>query len=163
MYMEFRNIKGWSINPLDSIFEAIPLVVLCFFTFRNLIKDAKLFRNCKQRISFLPSFTCILFLAIIFSHLYIHAQKAMNKTIFTAHNYQLTDEGFHLEFKENGFVQGLVARRFTEDYYWGKYKKDGDTIYLDMQTNINLGNTAVVKNDTMKMVGDSIYFLIERP
>lgn len=160
-YIEFISIKGWSIFGGDII-DYLPLIFLCIAGIIFLFKDTKLYRSSKAKISFLPSFTCFVIAAIIIGHISFRLNTIKSKTIFTAYNYQLSDEGFNLEFKENGYVKGLLLRRFSEDFFWGTYQKVGDTIHLNMRTNINLGDLAILKNDTLKMVGDSIYFLTER-
>jgi hypothetical protein len=161
IYIEFISIKGWSIFGGDLL-DYLPLLFLCIAGILFLLKDRKLFSRSKNVVSFLPSITCFLIVVIVVAHIMFRLESIKSKTNFTAYNYQLSGEGFSLEFKENGYVKGILVRKFSEDFFWGTYRKVGDTIHLNMRTNINLGDLAVIKNDTMKMVGTSIYFLTEQ-
>jgi hypothetical protein len=160
-YLEFISVKGWELLG-GEIIDYLPLTFLCIAGVFFLFRDRKLWKTSRNITSFLPSFTCFFIAAIVVGHILFRLQTIKSKTVFTAYNYQITDEGFNLEFKENGYVNGILVRRFSSDYFWGKYQKVGDTIHLKMRTNIDLGDLAILNNDTMKMVGDSIYFLIER-
>lgn len=158
-YVEFFTVKGWDLFGADII-SNVPLVLLCILILRFASGDAKIYRGSKRLNSFLPSFIGLAFAIVIFGHIYFRLETAKGETLFKAYTHQLSDEGFYLEFKKNGYVGGVLARKFSEDYFWGTYKKRNDTIFLNVRNNIQLGNTAILTNDTLKMIGDSMYFLI---
>jgi hypothetical protein len=158
-YLEFRNIKECTLFFIADIVEVIPLIILSLLTLIYLFKI--IFSPTYKRFEYhtlLIGGSC--FLVLIFGHMYIRGQNDASKTAFKAYNYNISDEGFILDFKENKHLKAQLIEKFSEKFYWGKYEKFGDTIELDLKTDFKLGKKAILKNDTMRIYNDSIYFLV---
>ena len=161
VYIEFISIKGWTIDLIGGFFDLIPFSLLSVLFFVFAYKDFTLYKSNNKITSYLPTLTCLGFIMVVAGQMYLTAQRMKSKPLFTAYNYQITDEGFNLEFLKNGYVKGLLARRFSVDYFCGKYEIVGDTVHLKMRNNIGLGSVGVLYNDSLQMVDDSIYFLVD--
>ena len=113
---------------------------------------------------YLPAILCIASLTIIGWHQ--RKIKRLDKlpTIFSATTYDIgNDGGFTLEFKANGYVNAKKIDHFESTFYRGKYIQNRDSFHLSIPLDFQLGKTAIIKRDSLYIVGDTIKFFVLRP
>ena len=162
VWLQFRNIKEDSVLGLDML-DGVPLAALCILTTIFLFSNSLQFRKTKNYLSFIPAFTGLVFIAIIFGHKQWRSSLDSSRTLFTATNNSLgSDGGFIFDFKENNQLKGEKRDHWMVTYYWGRYKKQGDTLLLDIPLNFKMGRHAVLHNDILKFTDDTIHFEVYR-
>lgn len=83
--------------------------------------------------------------------------------IFTASTTQIgNDGGFSLNFKREGIVKATKMDHWSVTYYWGKYRLEKDTVYLDVPLDFELGKIAVLEKDALRFLGDTLVFRVYR-
>ena len=70
-----------------------------------------------------------------------------------------------LDFKSNGSLKIIASYKFSDAYFWGSYKKDGDTLLLDINPDFRMGRKGLIKNNNFQFLDDTInnstYYLID--
>ena len=108
------------------------------------------------------SISFLLVIAILI-HIYLRYLDDSNQTLMTAFGYSIDNGELTFEFKEDGILRGKLIQKFTERHYSGTYSKVGDTITIDIITDLKIPNKVIVKGDTMFFPNSSDFFYIHRP
>jgi len=155
---EFQSIKEWTLFG-GGIFEAFVLIILCILTVVFLFTDYSRFRQTRNYLSFIHSFTGLLCLGLVFGHMIIRSSKDNSKTLFEAYNENIGIDGdFTLDFKVNNHLKGTRVDHFSTISYWGSYVKRGDTLILNIPLDFQMGRHAILKGNTMQFTDDTIHF-----
>ena len=161
--IEFQIIRYWSISFIEDILAYIPLILLVILSFLLLRKNGIAFTKTKKIISYIPASISFLFVIVILGHMYFRYLDDSSKTIMTAFGYSIDNGELSFDFKENGILKGKLIQKFTERHYSGKYSQVGDTITMDIITDLKISKKVIVKGDTMRFPNDPDYFYISRP
>lgn len=163
LYLEFRDIKEWTLFLGDDLFDAVPLITLCTLTVVYLFKNSKQYRQQSNIMCFLPCVMGLLFLAVTVGHMLLRSKYDNSPTAFTATNYDLgSDGGFTLDFKKNNHLKGIKIDRFSTTTYWGTYKQQGDTLVLNIPLDFKMGRQAVFQDSILRFINDTVKFEVYR-
>ena len=161
--LEFRSyVIGGLLGP--DLFKYFLIFILLLLLIVYFVIDIIQYRKTKKYFSFSPTITCLFLLLVVFGHMYGRDQNDSSKSLFKAvQNKKINErESLTFDFKENGHLKAIATNKFTDNYYWGSYKKSDDTLFINLKTDFNLGQKAIVKGDTMHLIGDTIYYLIRK-
>lgn len=160
VYLEFRNMKEWTLfggNLLDNV----PFFILCIVLVVCLWKNIRQFRQSKNLVSLFPFTIGLVLFALTLGHNLLRSRHDKSPTLFTATNYDLgTDGGFRLHFKKDDYLVGEKIDHFSTTTYWGEYKRNGDTIILDIPLDFKMGRQAVIQNNVLRFLDDTVKFEI---
>jgi hypothetical protein len=160
MFLEFRSIKE-SIISWGDLFDAIPLFVLFILTIAYLFVNSGQYRQHKNLRSFIPSAVGLLLLGVTAGHMWLRSHYDNSPTLFTATNYELgNDGGFSLEFKKNNHLKGKKIDHFSSTTYWGTYKKQSDTLILNIPLDFKMGRQAIFQDSILRFIDDTVKFEI---
>ena len=102
----------------------------------------------------------IAILAIVW-HTHLRNNLDNSQTSFTAATSQIgSDGGFIIDFKKNGHLKAERQDHWSVTYYWGNYTVEKDTIQLDLSLDFKLGKQAILTNNSLQIIGDTIRFAI---
>ncbi|WP_153042699.1 hypothetical protein [Rufibacter ruber] len=158
--IQFRSIKPnlW----LEEVLFTIPFLILCILAVAYLINDTRRYDDGDGVVSYLPSCTAILFISVIFIHIYHRSSKGFGKTSFIATNEQFS-HGLEIDFKANQNLKITQYHKFGETEYFGGYSISGDTVFLDINTDFQLGDKAILTDDTLYFKKQKLAFSIRKP
>jgi hypothetical protein len=157
LFEEFKKVK---INLLfEGVFRGAFLLLFFTGTIIQLFNDIHSLRQTKTITAFLPSISLIVLWAIISIHSFLWSRGT---TKFTAYTDDI-DHGVLLDFRDDNTLQITHFFKFGEKIYLGKYSELKDTLILCIETDIPFGNKAIMRNDTLQFVNDTVAFSIERP
>ena len=106
--------------------KQIPFVILCILTILLAIVDYKSFRTRKTFLNFLPTFLAVLFLGMTIYKKIINNKRTVLKVV----NQSGAKNVLEFDFKKNNNYVLTEVNLLGQDVYYGKYKRNGDTIYL---------------------------------
>jgi hypothetical protein len=157
IYSAYLPVKHYSL--FFSWIYSAPFILLCLsalvflvFLIRQYVKEVK-------PIALMPFIICLVsgFLAY-----YLNERRASlddSDTSFKASTDKFgNDGGFYMDFKKNGYVQAERHNHWELTSYWGKYRRDKDTIYLDVPLDFPLGKKAILTDTTLRFVDDTVIF-----
>lgn len=157
-YLEFRNIKEWTLFG-GELLDKLPFIMLCLVLVVCGFKNIRQFRRSKNLVSLLPLTIGFALFALILGHNLLRSHHDNSPTLFTATNYDLgTDGGFRLHFKKDDYLLGEKIDHFSTTTYWGGYKRNGDTITLNIPLDFKMGRQAVVQNNVLRFLDDTVRF-----
>jgi hypothetical protein len=163
VYLQVRSIKGTDIFGMD-IFQYFPLIILCIITFIYFIKNLKVFKQTSDFKSLLPSGIGLAIILLTLGHALIRFNLDNSKSLFIAENYDIgSDNVFRLDFKSNNHLVGHKIDRFGSTFYWGSYIKRQDTLKLNIHLDFKMGRQAILRNDTLHFIDDTIHFIVFLP
>lgn len=61
------------------------------------------------------------------------------------------------DFKKNGHLLVEANLKFSTDYYWGSYKRKGDTLIMDIPIDFENGKIAYFKNNQFRFLDDTLH------
>jgi hypothetical protein len=126
-----------------------------------LIKNRRQYKQTKSLVSFLPFIIGFALLCFTLGHKLLRSHHDKLPTLFTATNYDLgTDGGFRLHFKKGNYLLGEKIDHFRTTTYWGEYKRSGDTIILNIPLDFKMGRQAIVQNNVLRFLDDTVKFEI---
>jgi hypothetical protein len=160
--MEFQSsIKGGLMGS-PHVFKYFLIIVLVALAIAYLFMGIKAYRSSQEKSEFLPLITVLILLGVIYGHILYRDKMDNSKSAFTAYTTEKIEgrESTEIDFKTNGYLKVHVANKFTDDYYWGKYEKRGDTLLLDVETDFKLKKRAIIQGDTLRFVGDSTLYRV---
>lgn len=163
-FFQFKQIKEWSLFLDDFSLGIIFLVISCILTIVSFFNSLRLFKQKQPFYVFLPPFVGLVLVIAVSGHRFY--QEAINKrrTLFQAMNDDIgSDGGFRFDFKEGGYLQGTKVDRFSTTYYWGKFKRQKDTLLLDIPLDFNLGRRAYLQNNILRFQDDTTKFTLYAP
>lgn len=143
-----------------ELFFDLLLVILCILTVVYLFKNYKQLTHTHKLVAFLPSFSGVIFMLLIFGHMYVRALNDRSATAFEAYT-DTDDASLRFDFKKSGHLKGELIDKFSSKYYWGSYRKAGDTVTVDIKTDFPLGRTAVMKKDTLYFIDNSLVLTVQ--
>jgi hypothetical protein len=159
IYYQFKPIKESSIFLDDFFLSTFFLSATCLFTLTSLIRSIKSFKQQQRFVFFLPAIAGLASMSMVFAHRFYRSQADERQILFQAMNYDIgTDGGFTFEFKKDGYLKGLKNDRLSTTYYWGRYKRQADTLLLDIQLDFKLGRVAYVQGGKMHFKNDTTMF-----
>jgi hypothetical protein len=162
LYFEFLDIKKENPLPFAVIFDIAILVFFVIGTGFQIVKDILYYKIKNVLSSFLPSVSLIIILISIFIHRYLYSDEVFGTTKFTAYNDHI-NHGVLLDFKTNGNLKIVSYYKFGETQSWGKYSQSADTLILNIETDFKLGRKALLKNDTLYFIDDTVCFVMTYP
>ncbi len=163
-YFECQDIKRWEILLGPELLKSIPLVLLCLLTPIYLLKNNIQYQETNRFKDFTPSLTGLFFLILVFGHKIIRSNLDSSPTLFTAINYDIgNDGGFTLDFKKNNHLTGKRIDHFSETSYWGNYIKRGDTLFLNIPLDFAMGKHAILNDNTLCFIDDTVHFSVFKP
>ena len=110
--------------------KQIPFVTLCILTILLAIVDYKYFRIRKTFLNFLPTFLAVLFLGVTIYKKIIRNNINNEETVIKVVNQAGATNVLEFDFKKNNNYVLTEFNLLGRDVYYGKYKKNSDTIYL---------------------------------
>ena len=104
--------------------------------------------------------------ALLIHHLYRENNDKSQSLILVGQNKKIEGrESTMLDFKSNGSLKIIASYKFSDAYFWGSYKKDGDTLLLDINPDFRMGRKGLIKNNNFQFLDDTInnstYYLID--
>ncbi len=93
--------------------------------------------------------------------MYYRSDDGYGKTSFKAYNNRI-NHGVVLDFKSNDNLKITQLYKMGTTTYWGTYKRNRDTFYLFIDLDFNLGDKAVLKNDTLTFLANGLKFVVQR-
>lgn len=145
-----------------DVFKYFLIFVLATLAIVYLFTAIKAYQVSKEKSEFLPLLTTLLLLAIIYTHIVYRDKMDNSKSAFIAYTTEKIEgrESTEIDFKTNGYLKVHVTYKFTDDYYWGNYEKQDDTLILRVKTNFKLGKRAIIRGDTLQFAGDSTLYIM---
>ena len=110
--------------------KQIPFVTLCILTMLLAIVDFKSFRTSRTFLNFIPTFLAVLFLSVTIYKKIERNAIASERTVLKVVNQAGAKNVLQFDFKEHDNYVLTESNLLGRDVYYGKYKKNGDTIYL---------------------------------
>lgn len=110
--------------------KQIPFVTLFILTILLVVIDYKSFRTRKTFLNFLPTFLAVLFLGVT---IYKKIEKnaiASERTVLKVVNQAGAKNVLEFDFKEGNNYVLTESNLLGRNVYYGKYKRNSDTIYL---------------------------------
>lgn len=111
-------------------FKQIPFVILCILTILLAIVDYKSFRTRKTFLNFLPTFLAVLFLGVTSYKKIIRNNINNERTVLKVINQAGANNVLEFDFKKSNNYVLTEVNLLGQDVYYGKYKRNSDTIYL---------------------------------
>jgi hypothetical protein len=157
IFSAYLPVKHYSL--FFSWIYSAPIVLLCLsalvflvFLIRQYIKEVK-------PVALVPFIICLV--SGFFAY-YLEGRREgldHSDTSFKASTDKFGDDGgFYIDFKKNGHVQAERHSHWELTSYWGGYRRDGDTIYLDIPLDFPLGKKAVLTDTTLRFLDDTVIF-----
>ena len=154
---EFRSIKQYSLF-FDWVHSA-PFYILWLLMFFFLVVNIIQYIKYRKILVLLPLLICIISILIVVRIKTRRDFLDNSETSFKATTYSIgNDGGFILDFKKNGHLKAERRDHWLLTYYWGKFTSKGDTIYLDIPLDFNLGKQAVLNGKTLNIINDTVTF-----
>jgi hypothetical protein len=133
--------------------KQIPFVILCILTILLAIVDYKSFRTRETFLNFLPSFLAVLFLCVTIYKKMIRNNINTERTVLKVVNQAGAKNVLEFDFKKSNNYVLTEVNLLDQDVYYGKYKRNSDTIYLltnsydgEMKTMPKFG---IISHDTL--------------
>ncbi|MBS1744799.1 MAG: hypothetical protein JST21_01375 [Bacteroidetes bacterium] len=110
--------------------KQIPFVILCILTILLTIVDYKSFRTTKTFLNFLPTFLAVLFLGVTIYKKIIRNNINNERTVLKVVNQAGAKNVLEFDFKKDNNYVLTEFNLLGRDVYYGKYKRNSDTVYL---------------------------------
>jgi hypothetical protein len=110
--------------------KQIPFVALCILTILLAAFDYKAFRTKKTFLQFLPTCFALLFLSVTVYKKIIRNNINNERTVLKVVNQAGAENVLQFDFKKDNNYALTESNLLGRDIYYGKYKKNNDTIYL---------------------------------
>lgn len=162
LWTEFKSIKESAL--FTAWLDSFPFWTLFVLTVVLIVMNIRQYSSNMRIISFLPVWLCVIFLSTIIWHQQKIKKLDNSPTKFSASTYDIgSDGGFILDFKVNGHLKAEKRDHWTITYYWGDYSQNHDTVNLNISLDLKLGRQAVLTDESLHFLGDSIKFVVFRP
>lgn len=110
--------------------KQIPFIALCILTILLAILDYKFFKTSKTFLNFLPTLLAVLFLSVTVYKKIIRSNIDNERTFLKIVNQAGAKNVLEFDFKKNNNYVLTEFNLLGRDVYYGKYKRNSDTIYL---------------------------------
>jgi len=163
VFVEFRNIRDWDLLMFGSLLHYIPVSILLLLSINYLVRNIQRYQRVKKKGILIPGTIGLLFLLLVFGHMIVLSQMEKAPNLFTAHNGDIgSDGGFLLEFKSNNRIKGHRIDKFGETFYWGSYTMKNDTVDLNINLDFPMGRHAIIQDQTLVFLDDTVTFSISK-
>jgi hypothetical protein len=164
IYIEFQDVIKGGLMGGPVIFKYFLVLILIGLGIIYLVSGIRSYRKSNRSVDFVPFLTSLVLIAIIFSHIYYREFMDKSESAFTAYSVGKNEgrEMTEIDFKKNGHLKVIASYKFASDYFWGSYRRQGDTLILNINTDFKLGQIALIAGDTMRFIGDVTYYRLLR-
>jgi hypothetical protein len=157
IYSAYLPIKHYSL--FFSWIYSAPIVLLCLSALLFLTLLIRQYVKKMKTLALAPFIICLV--SGFFAYHLDERRKGLDNsdTSFKASTDKFgNDGGFYMDFKKNGHVQAERHDHWELTSYWGGYRRDKDTIYLDVPLDFPLGKKAILTDTTLQFLDDTINF-----
>jgi hypothetical protein len=163
IYWEFKPYEKDYFFYSSEVIKYPLILILTYISFKNGKSNYNKYKTTNRTFAFTPFFICIICLGTVLGHMIFRSVMDNSKSVFKAYGVKKVEarEDVKFDFKENGYLKVNVIYKFSDDYFWGSYKREGDTIFIMLKTDFELPNKGIIKGDTLRFIEDDTYYIIE--
>lgn len=157
IFLEFRSIKSDFEDLIEYGFLGLYLIFVLIFLYR----DTRKHQISSSKIAYAPSLISLSCLLLVFSNIYYRSEDGFGQTAFKAYNDNF-NHGIWLDFKANNNLKIEQVYKFDKANYYGSYEKKGDTILTFIKKDFQIGDTAIIRNDSLIFLNKRVIFSIDK-
>jgi hypothetical protein len=157
IYSAYLPIKHYSL--FFSWIYSAPIILLCLTALVFLVLLIRQYVKGVRSFALVPFIICLV--SAFFAYYLDERREGLDRsdTSFKASTDRFGDDGgFYMDFKKNGHVQAERHDHWEFTSYWGGYRRDKDTIYLDIPLDFPLGKKAILTDTALRFLDDTIIF-----
>ena len=163
IYWELKPYEKGYLFYSSEVFKYPLILILIYINIKYGKSNYYEYKTTNRAFALTPFFICIVCLGTVLGHMIFRSVMDNSKSVFKAYAVKKVEarDDVILDFKENGYLKVHVIYKFSDDYFWGSYKREGDTIFIRLKRDFKLNDKGIIKGDTLRFIGDNTYYIVD--